>query len=119
MTVLDAQSDAIGCGTCAIAIQTIRDEQEFAQEIDQAVQLQHSQARHATLVCLAVKEMNELRFVLVPKRLADEQFWAIYFALTRSRLPPEAFDVELQHRLAAEEAPPEKPKVRSLVRRLH
>lgn len=61
------------------------------------------------LVCLAVKEMNELRFVLVPKFLSDEQFWAIYFALTRNRLPPEAFDVSLQQ----SEAPPptEQPKV--------
>ena len=47
--------------------------------------------------------MNELRFVLVPKRLTDEQFWSIYFALTRARLPKEAFDTSLQ-------APPEPPK---------
>ncbi len=40
--------------------------------------------------------MNELRFVLVPKRLTDEQFWSIYFALTRARLPKEAFDTSLQ-----------------------
>ena len=61
------------------------------------------------LVCLAVKEMNELRFVLVPKFLSDEQFWAIYFALTRSRLPPEAFDVSLQQH--EDPPPPEQPKV--------
>jgi BSD domain len=61
------------------------------------------------LVCLAVKEMNELRFVLVPKSLSDEQFWAIYFALTRNRLPPEAFDVLLQRSEAP--PPPEEPKV--------
>ena len=63
------------------------------------------QAKHAMLVCLAVKEMNELRFVLVPKRLADEQFWAIYFALVRSRLPPEAFDVALEWQLQPEPEP--------------
>jgi BSD domain len=69
------------------------------------------QARHAMLVCLAVKEMNELRFVLVPKFLSDEQFWAIYFALTRGRLPPEAFDTSLQQH---EDSPPsEQPKVSS------
>ena len=61
------------------------------------------------LVCLAVKEMNELRFVLVPKFLSDEQFWAIYFALTRNRLPPEAFDVSLQQSKAP--PPTEQPKV--------
>ena len=48
--------------------------------------------------------MNELRFVLVPKRLTDEQFWSIYFALTRARLPKEAFDASLQA------PPPEPPK---------
>jgi hypothetical protein len=48
--------------------------------------------------------MNELRFVLVPKRLNDEQFWSIYFALTRARLPKEAFDTSLQS------PPPEQPK---------
>ncbi len=48
------------------------------------------------------QEMNELRFVLVPKRLTDEQFWSIYFALTRARLPKEAFDTSLQ-------APPQEP----------
>lgn len=69
-----------------------------------------AQAKHATLVCLAVKEMNELRFVLVPKRLRDEQFWAIYFTLMRGRLPPEAFDMLLQKQLE----PPTVPKVRVL-----
>lgn len=58
------------------------------------------QAHHAVLVCQSVKEMNELRFVLVPKRLTDEQFWAIYFSVTRSRLPAEAFDVSLQRKVA-------------------
>ena len=58
------------------------------------------QARHAVLVCQTVKEMDELRFVLVPKRLTDERFWDIYFAVTRSRLPAEAFDLALQQKLA-------------------
>lgn len=69
-----------------------------------------SQAKHAMLVCLAVREMNELRFVLVPKFLSDEQFWAIYFALTRSQLPAEAFDVTLQQQPAAP-TPAGQPKV--------
>lgn len=45
----------------------------------------------------------------VPKFLRDEQFWAIYFALTRSRLPPEAFDTSLQRELEPE--PAAEPKV--------
>lgn len=56
--------------------------------------------------------MNELRFVLVPKRLTDQQFWGIYFAVTRSRLPAEAFDSALQRRLAAAQPSPEAPQVR-------
>ena len=49
-----------------------------------------------SLAPVGVQEMNELRFVLVPKRLTDEQFWSIYFALTRARLPKEAFDTAMQ-----------------------
>lgn len=54
------------------------------------------QANHAKLVCMSVQEINELRFVLVPKVIDDAQFWAIYFALNRSRLPPECYDESLQ-----------------------
>lgn len=43
-----------------------------------------------------MQEINELRFVLVPKVMDDAQFWAIYFALNRSSLPPECYDLSLQ-----------------------
>ena len=39
-----------------------------------------------------VKEINELRFVLCPKRMNDAQFWTVYFTLAQKYLPPEAFD---------------------------
>ena len=44
------------------------------------------------LVVQSVKEINELRFVLCPKRMTDEQFWKIYFSLTKKQLPEAAFD---------------------------
>lgn len=47
---------------------------------------------HAMLVVQSVKEINELRFVLCPKRMTDEQFWKIYFNLTKKQLPEAAFD---------------------------
>ena len=50
------------------------------------------QERHAMLVVQSVKEINELRFVLCPKRMTDEQFWKIYFSLTKKQLPEAAFD---------------------------
>ena len=50
------------------------------------------QERHAMLIVQAVKEINELRFVLCPKRMTDEQFWKIYFSLTKKQLPETAFD---------------------------
>ena len=50
------------------------------------------QERHAMLVVQSVKEINELRFVLCPKRMTDEQFWKIYFNLTKKQLPDAAFD---------------------------
>ena len=50
------------------------------------------QERHAMLIVQSVKEINELRFVLCPKRMTDEQFWKIYFSLTKKQLPEAAFD---------------------------
>lgn len=41
---------------------------------------------------LQVKEINELRFVLCPKRMNDAQFWIVYFSLARKSMPAEAFD---------------------------
>ena len=49
------------------------------------------QERHALLICRQVKEIDELRFVLCPKRLTDQQFWTIYFQLVKASLPAEAF----------------------------
>lgn len=45
---------------------------------------------------LQVKEINELRFVLCPKRMNDAQFWVVYFSLARKYMPPEAFDPGFQ-----------------------
>lgn len=44
------------------------------------------------LVVQAAPEVNELRYVLVPKRMGDAQFWQVYFALAEKLLPPVAFD---------------------------
>ncbi len=49
------------------------------------------QEHHALLVVQTVKEINELRFVLCPKRMTDNQFWKVYFTLAQKYLPPEAF----------------------------
>lgn len=50
------------------------------------------QEQHAMLVVQSVNEINELRFVLCPKRMTDEQFWKIYFNLTKKQLPEDAFN---------------------------
>ncbi len=44
------------------------------------------------LVVQVAKEINELRYVLCPKRMTDAQFWQIYFQLAKEYLPAEAFD---------------------------
>lgn len=44
------------------------------------------------LVVQAAKEINELRYVLCPKRMTDAQFWQIYFQLAKKYFPDEAFD---------------------------
>ncbi len=51
------------------------------------------QEKHALLVVHSVQEINELRFVLVPKRMTDQDFWRIYFTLARKYLPACAFDI--------------------------
>jgi len=49
------------------------------------------QVRHAMLVVRVVKEVNELRYVLCPRYLTDQQFWEIYFSLAQPHLPGRAF----------------------------
>ena len=39
-----------------------------------------------------MKEVDELRFVLCPKRMTDRQFWQTYFQLACKHLPPAAFE---------------------------
>ncbi|KAL4421629.1 hypothetical protein ABPG75_010920 [Micractinium tetrahymenae] len=56
-----------------------------------AYRLNPWQVRHATLVVQALKEVNELRFVLCPKYMTDEHFWHVYFTLARKYLPDAAF----------------------------
>jgi BSD domain len=62
---------------------------------DQATQapgaLNAWQARHAALVVANVKEVDELRFVLCPRYMDDERFWAVYFSLVRKQLPDKAY----------------------------
>ena len=57
-----------------------------------------------------VKEIDELRFVLCPKRLTDQQFWGIYFQLVRSSLPPAAFSPDAPLPEAAEAAAQSAPE---------
>jgi uncharacterized protein YqfB (UPF0267 family) len=49
------------------------------------------QARHAGLLIREVKEINELRYVLCPKYMDDQQFWDIYFQLVKDKIPQVAF----------------------------
>lgn len=41
---------------------------------------------HARLVLWAVPEINDYRYVLCPRRMSEERFWAVYFVLVRSKL---------------------------------
>ena len=44
------------------------------------------------LVVQSTREINELRYVLCPKRLSDATFWQIYFLLAKKLLPDAAFE---------------------------
>lgn len=45
------------------------------------------QEQHANLVLRTVKELQDLRYVLCPRRMEEERFWKIYFALAYRNLP--------------------------------
>ncbi|CAJ1949321.1 unnamed protein product [Sphenostylis stenocarpa] len=51
------------------------------------------QERHAILVLSRVKEISQLRYVLCPRHLKENQFWRIYFKLARSHV----LEYELRH----------------------
>lgn len=67
------------------------------------------QERHAMLVVQSVNEINELRFVLCPKRMTDEQFWKIYFHLTKKQLPENAFNPDFVPEDTGKQAPTTNP----------
>ncbi|XP_078443143.1 uncharacterized protein LOC144712728 isoform X2 [Wolffia australiana] len=46
------------------------------------------QARHATLVLSAVKEISKLRYELCPRYMKERKFWRIYFILVDSHVAP-------------------------------
>ena len=55
------------------------------------IRLNEWQVRHATLLVKAVKEINELRYVLCPRYMDDGTFWMTYFELVKHILPPIAY----------------------------
>ncbi|KAJ1427986.1 BSD domain [Sesbania bispinosa] len=44
------------------------------------------QERHAILILSRVKEISQLRYVLCPRHLKENQFWRIYFLLARNHI---------------------------------
>mmetsp|Transcript_23538 Transcript_23538/g.65258 ORF Transcript_23538/g.65258 Transcript_23538/m.65258 type:complete len:284 (-) Transcript_23538:433-1284(-) len=50
------------------------------------------QEKHAMLLVQSIPEFNDLRYVLCPKKMAEERFWEIYFTLCKEKLPPQAQD---------------------------
>ena len=67
---------------------------------------------HARLVLDRVPAVGQLRYAIVPRRLDDEQFWRVYFALCAPRLAKHAAPnaaAELRRRRSAEAKPPPPP----------
>nr|CAB3450946.1 unnamed protein product [Digitaria exilis] len=46
------------------------------------------QARHATLVLSAVKEISKFRYELCPRYMKERKFWRVYFLLVNSYITP-------------------------------
>jgi hypothetical protein len=52
------------------------------------------QETHARLILGRVPQLQDLRFVLCPRKLDEYQFWMIYFTLCRRYLPRGVFDAD-------------------------
>jgi hypothetical protein len=52
------------------------------------------QETHARLILERVPQLQDLRFVLCPRKLDEYEFWMIYFTLCRRYLPKAAFDAD-------------------------
>ncbi|KEH29002.1 BSD domain protein [Medicago truncatula] len=71
------------------------DESSYSEEVESTStrvrkDLSQWQERHAVLILSNVKEISQLRYVLCPRHLKENQFWIIYFTLARSHLAPVA-----------------------------
>ncbi|WJX43130.1 hypothetical protein P8452_30276 [Trifolium repens] len=69
------------------------DESNYSEEVESTStrvrkDLSQWQERHAVLILSRVKEISQLRYVLCPRHLKENQFWKIYFTLARSHLAP-------------------------------
>ncbi|KAK2379113.1 hypothetical protein QL285_066948 [Trifolium repens] len=69
------------------------DESNYSEEVESTStrvrkDLSQWQERHAVLILSKVKEISQLRYVMCPRHLKENQFWKIYFTLARSHLAP-------------------------------
>lgn len=91
-TFRDFQHEEEAASASAASSSAAQPEEEAMAGPAQPERLTPWQEKHALLVVRSVQEINELRFVLVPKRMTDQEFWHIYFTLARKYLPAQAFD---------------------------
>ncbi|XP_020202415.1 uncharacterized protein LOC109788160 [Cajanus cajan] len=61
-------------------------EQTQSSSTKERKDLSQWQERHAILILSRVKEISQLRYVLCPRHLKENQFWKIYFKLARSHV---------------------------------
>lgn len=71
------------------------DDKGFIEIGDGKSKLNPWQERHANLVLHTVKELQDLRYLLCPKRMEEERFWKIYFSLAHPHLPEACISGEL------------------------
>ena len=87
--ITDAYIDAVK----QLDYSAFRDFHQSAEESTESEEkkLNKWQERHALLLVKNVKEIDELRFVLCPKYMDDNQFWDTYFKLMKNDLPKISF----------------------------
>ncbi|EES07330.1 hypothetical protein BDA96_04G270800 [Sorghum bicolor] len=68
------------------------------------------QARHATLVLSAVKEISKFRYELCPRYMKERKFWRVYFLLVNSYIAPFEKKYFEELKVKAEEEKKDSPK---------
>eukprot|EP00242_Pyramimonas_sp_CCMP2087_P013700 CAMPEP_0198199812 /NCGR_PEP_ID=MMETSP1445-20131203/2966_1 /TAXON_ID=36898 /ORGANISM="Pyramimonas sp., Strain CCMP2087" /LENGTH=254 /DNA_ID=CAMNT_0043869711 /DNA_START=127 /DNA_END=887 /DNA_ORIENTATION=- len=71
-----------------LTVQTFRDFPVAGDDVE-TFKLSAWQEKHVTYMLQICQEVNDFRYVLVPRRMSDERFWKVYFTIVSNQLERE------------------------------